>query len=955
MNQLFSPSKLMKNTYLLTLFLSFFLFNANAQSISINNIIPQNGSNTFCFNQNILLSYSSSTQFGTGNKLTVQASKDYGTTWTEISSIDTAGVIRTAIPTSMLVPSSLSNTIYLKISASSPKVESYSRSISVYSSPKVTISGISKSSIVKGEIVNFTSNDTYWSLPTSLTTSDGNAYQDISYLSEASLMPQKTDVYTIKQVSNACGMGTITGDANITVKDFGISLIAPGSSYNSSVCIGNTVTLHVQRLGIEPAQSSYLVRLYQSSNSPSFTELPATLKDNLLSFTISDDVVPSYYNYVKILHASTKEEYIAGSVYLNIYAKPSVEVVTASKNVALGSTQNLDIQFSGIGPFSATLSDGQKLYNTNYSNTYTTQTVQVASLETKSYYVTSFTTGCNTEKGEGKNKTVFTITPQNYIKTDSVKTGNYCPLQTAEVYYSSNVKLAVGTAVNVSLANYPNFSGYTIVVAGEVKDSKTVTFKIPSTVTPTLSNKNVYAMVSIPNYYSVGFTSTYFSINEWPSMIIYPTTTIRLSNPQSYTLNYNFSGGEPYTILFTDSTKLQLDKNSNAFNSTISRIINVTQNKTVAIQSVSNSCGRTNINGASGYSFVLASEASNAIEISSSTLAYGQKICEGQKVQLAIKTVGNFDSNTSYTVELLSSSTSTNGTILTTSKSKTIEITIPSSLSNQEYFIRVYSGNPFTYSNLLAITPLRKPEINSDYTNTSNLVLGSPLNLSSSISGALPITITYQDNSTTVYDLINSVSAYYSTVNKTLFPSQSGIFGIKSLSNLCGLTNSTSAGTNVTVVPYTITASYGGAYGGSSSICADSKISVSYTTQGLVPDTTTFRVEAAKSNNGNLVYQKLQSEIKLGSFIFTIPNTFDEGYYYFRITNGKGDVVSNAFYIGIIKKPNVSIWTSNNTKEISIDYGSSTYIGLKTNNTNSSINLLMQDNGIKFIKRNVYK
>jgi len=954
MNQLFSPSKLLKNTYLLAFFLFFFLFNANAQSLSISNIVSQNGSSTICSNQNLLISYSSSTQLGAGNKFTVQASKDYGTTWTEISSIDTASMIKTVIPTSMLVSSSSYYIIYLKITASSPKIESSYRSISLDSSPKVTISGVSKSSIVKGEIVNFTSNDGYWSLPTSLTTSDGNGYQDITNLNEAYLMPQKTDVYTIKQISNACGIGTITGDANITVKDFGISLIPPGSSYNSSVCIGNTVTLHVQRLGIEPAQSSYLVRLYQSSNSPSFTELPATLKDNLLSFTISDDVVPSYYNYIKILNASTKEEYIAGNVYLNIYAKPSVEVVTASKNVALGSTQNLDIQFSGFGPFNATLSDGQKLYNTSYSTTYTTQTVQVASLETKSYYITSFTTGCNTEKGEGKNKTVFTITPQNYIKTDSVKTGNYCPLQTAEVYYSSNVKLAVGTAVNVSLANYPNFNGYTVVVAGEVKDSKTVTFKIPSTVTPTLSNKNVYAMVSIPNYYSVGFTSTYFSINEWPSMIIYPTTTIRLSNPQSYTLNYNFSGGEPYTILFTDSTKLQLDKNSNAFNSTISRIINVTQNKTVAIQSVSNSCGRTNINGASGYSFVLASEASNSIEISSSTLAYGQKICEGQKVQLAIKTVGNFDSNTSYTVELLSSSTSTNGTILTTSKSKTIEITIPSSLSNQEYFIRVYSGNPFTYSNLLAITPLRKPEINSDYTNTSNLVLGSPLNLSSSISGALPITITYQDNSTTVYDLINSVSAYYSSVSKTLFPSQSGIFGIKSLSNLCGLTNSTSAGTNVTVVPYTITASYGGAYGGSSSICADSKISVSYTTQGLVPDTTTFRVEAAKSNNGNLVYQKLQSEIKLGSFIFTIPNTFDEGYYYFRITNGKGDVVSNAFYIGVIKKPNVSIWTSNNTKEISIDYGSSTYIALKTGNTNSSINLLMQDNGIKFIKRNVY-
>lgn len=108
-------------------------------------------------------------------------------------------------------------------------------------------------------------------------------------------MPQKTDVYTIKQISNACGMRTITRDANITVKDFRISLISPGSSYSYTVCIGNTVNIHVQSLEIEPAQSSYLVRLYQSSNSPSFTELPATLKDNLLSFTISDDVVPSYY------------------------------------------------------------------------------------------------------------------------------------------------------------------------------------------------------------------------------------------------------------------------------------------------------------------------------------------------------------------------------------------------------------------------------------------------------------------------------------------------------------------------------------------------------------------------------------------------------------------------------------------------------------------------------------
>ena len=950
MNQLFSPSKLLKNTYALVFFLFFFLFNANAQTLSLDNVSSQNGSNYICTNQNLYISYSLSTsQFGTSNKFTVQASKDYGVTWVVISSVDTLGTILTSIPETFLNPSTSSNSILLKISSSVPKLESSSRYITVNSKPKVNITGASKSSIVRGEVINFTSSgDMYFSLPTSITTSDGNIYQDITYLSDANLRPQKTDTYTIKQISNACGMGTITGDVNITVKDFSINV---NSSTSFNTCIGNTVSVNVQTLGIEPAQTTYLVRLYQTSNSTSFIELPATLKDNLLSFPINENVIPTYYNYMYVLNASTKEEYAKVSIYLNVYSKASVEVITASKNVALGSTQNLDIQFSGIGPFIATLSDGQKLYSTNYSNSYNvTQSVQVSSLETKSYYITSFTTGCNTEKGEGKNKTVFTITPQNYIKTDSVKTGNYCPLQTAEVYYSSNVKLAVGTAVNVSLANYPSFSGNTLIVVGEVKDSKTITFKIPSNVTPTLSNKNVYAMISIPNYYSVGFTSTYFSINEWPSMVIYPTATIRLSNPQSYTLNYNFSGGEPYTILFTDSTKLQLDKSSNAFNSTISRIINVTQNKTVAIQSISNSCGTTNINGVSSYSFILANGASNSIEISSSTLAYGQKICEGQKVQLTIKTLGNFDNNTSYTAELIPYSTSTNGTVLATSKNKTFEFTLPSSLPNSEYFIRVYSSNPVTYSNLLAITPLRKAEINSDYLSASNLVLGVPLKLYSTFSGALPITVTYLDNTTTVYDAVNTISAYYTSISKTIYPSQNGTFGIKSLSNSCGVTNSTINGSNVTIQPYTISM-YNGGY---SSLCIGSKMSISFTTEGIVPDTTTFRLEVAKSSSGNAVFQPLQSGIKSSPVVFTIPNTFDESTYYFRIVNGKGDVLSNSYSTGILKKPSASIWTSNNNKEISIPYGSNAYISLKTGNSNSVVSLSLQDNGINFIKNNVY-
>ncbi|MFY7889640.1 MAG: T9SS type A sorting domain-containing protein [Spirosomataceae bacterium] len=948
MNQLFSPSKLLKNTYLLAFFLFFFLFNANAQSLFIDNVVPQNGSSTFCSNQNLLISYSSNSPFGTGNKFTVQASRDYGSTWTEISSVDTAGMIKTVIPTSMLISSSSYYTIYLKITASSPKIESSYRSLYVTSSPRITLSGISKSSIVRGEIVNFTAAyDGYFNLNTTVVTSDNNIYNDVFNITEVGLMPQKTGVYTIKQISNACGIGTISGSANITVRDYGLTI----SSNNSvNACIGSTVSIQTVVQGVEPPKTTYLVRLFKTTTS--YVELPATIKDNIVSFTLTDAVTTGYYNTIQILNATTKEEY-TNTPYFNmyIYGKPSAEIITASQKITIGSTQTLDVQFTGIGPFSATLSDGQKITTTSYSTSSITQSVKVAPLETTSYSITSFTSGCNNKNGVGENKTVLSVTPQNYVRTDSVKAGTYCPLQTAEAYYTSNAKLAVGTAVTVVLTNYPYLGYNFIIVTGQVKDSKTVTFTLPAKITPTFSNKNVYAIINIPNYYSTGYGYNYLTMSDTPSLNGNSQTTINLSTPQSYNLNLNLSGGEPYTVLFTDSTKLELDKNSTSLSSNLSRLLNITQNKSYAIKSISNSCGTTNINGVGGYSFVVANSTSNSVELSSSTLAYGQKVCEGQKVKLLVNTLGSFDSNTSYTVELLSYATSTNNTVLATSKSKEIEVTIPTNLSSSsEYFLRVYTSNPLTYSNLWSFYTIKKPEIHYTDASISNLAVGNPVVIRSTISGVSPINITYSDNSTDVFTVQNSISAYYSSVSKTITPTQTVTFGIKSLSNMCGTTSNTLTLPTVTVTPFILKANYSG----NSTICANATVPLSFTTEGTVPDTTTFSIQAAKTSDNPLVYKTIQTGIKANPMTFTIPSTFDETYYSFRLINGKGDVISNTFSIYPIKKATASIGLSSSAKETSIIYGNSVSLYLKTSNNNSYTHFQMEENGSKFIKSNVY-
>ena len=911
-------------------------YTINGQTLSIFKITSEPSKN-ICLGKKVYVTYTKTGGYNQDNSFKLQIKSVYSSTWSDVAVTDSLGYFVATLPTNVTnISNGYSNYADFRLLSSSPAVVSSSYSyIDVYSPINIEITGIEKSTLFPFEPV-LMSLKTEGSAPFTMLMSD-STYVKVSSnnTKDVTIAPNKSGNYSILAVSNGCGIGKSTGSVNIKVFDNSLKIIAVT---NNHICKNDKVGLKVQKTGKWSTGNKFKVRITEAySNSiAKVYEFDAVESNDLLYATINDAVPNGIYK-VKVVASDNNIESDNSIVYLNIHNESKVDIITESSSIKYGETQNLNISINGYGYYSFELSDGQ-VYTSNYnydvSDYGSTISLTVAPKETTQYFVKSFKTQCGS--GIGKNKVLITV--NKAIKTDSLKGGRYCEGSTCEVKFSSNVSLPIGSKLKIRLRGNTLFGNTTYLdLEGKVLRENVASFVIPTNLSYTFYNTNLYVMVFLDDVVGTNFSPNYINVSVFPYANISNSNSsayINLTKPQIANIDIVLNGGGDYEITMLDSLKFKFE-NGNSWQTVTSVPIYIDKSSTIGIRSITNVCG-TNKNVSTQNKYVNIADSDYSIKIVSNK-STSIEVCTGGKIDLSTLINGKYGDDNQFTIELISRynpSYSRNLGIITAGER---QIIVPLDVQNGEYTIRVSASNPLLYSNSIKVLIRSLPVADYYAYNATSIAYGEYIYTTLNLQGGGRQMVTYKDGKVEFFET-DSYNGTYGTSNSTRMYATT-TFGIKSISNVCGIGTIKNKDFTITVTPYSIK-NLVGVNNRDGVQCLTDKLIVPFDIKGRVPIGTTFSVQM--SINSDSIYTTLQSGITESPAYVLIPSKFQQsGYYNIRIINNDNSIKSDVVTVGFKDVPkNMSLQFYDGATTTEVEAGNGVYIYSNTYQSYSYSNTL---------------
>lgn len=341
--------------------------------------------------------------------------------------------------------------------------------------------------------------------PYSYTLSDGTSgIAETSTTSETtikqvSVVAPATTTYTIMGVANACGIGSSSGAATVTVK---MPTVTTSTLSASSVCTGSSFTVPFATTGEFVTGNAFTVEIASTiGNSASQKYIPISngvVQGPFITTTIPGTVAPGQY-YVRVV-ASNGPFAIAGTLSPTILTvRPlSTAGFTANKQtIYKGESVILVFNLGGDGPWTGTYLAGTEIrvFGTNTSVYSTT----LAPATTTTYKLLSIANGCGTGKIEGIDTTtvrVDILTAEEDLLGNSVKV------------YPVPTEGAVTVDIDLSLQNKP-------ATLRLISPSGHVTEQITTKKRQTILDLNKQPAGTYLLYITVGDRSTVRKILKW--------------------------------------------------------------------------------------------------------------------------------------------------------------------------------------------------------------------------------------------------------------------------------------------------------------------------------------------------------------------------------------------------------------------------------------------------------
>ena len=941
----------MRKNLLITLFLVSICFVSKAQSI---NIFSAESANNYCAGSLLSIRYTTSGTFKAGNKFRIQLRPSNGNVWQDFATDEViSGTLTIKLPT----PSSTNGAYYYyKIVSSDPAVESSSYGMNVNDVPNLQVTGIAPNSpttVNPFDAVLLNNSLISGVLPFTITFSDSSVVQ-VNGLYEVRLYPEKSGVYSLSKISNLCGVGKVTGSVNVTVNSVPLKIVNTPGSY---LCSDAIYTMTYSSSATFEKDNKFKVRIRKDLQDKEYYDVDATVVQNgVISYKITDNVpVGTYQGGLQLISSNPAAMSPLQQQYMEVAAKPNVEVISASTTINYGQKVNVQLSYAGRGPFNVLLNDGKRITFDGYY----TQNIDIYPEKNTQYFVESFSAACGS--GVGKNKMAITVKPG--VRIDSIPNTRYCTDAKVKVRVKANYALNTNDKYGIRMKSGSG-NTTTIDVNAVLVDGSFLEFVVPAGVEDKVGVRTVGLAVlvnGVENTYTTEI-STNQSYSNALKILEKPRAYLNDYFPQTFTkpsvsnLYLNIRGGGSIITELSDGNKYVYNELFNYGGYSYPSVEVFTQKTTTySLKSVSNECGVGTITSNTTQNVNITTSQTNFVYLKSSNLINKPSYCVGEKIKFDIASEGTFDTGNEWKFEIASPSSSNQATNFLTTKDKSSELTLPDILNAGFYRIRAYSTNPIVYSNYLYVFIKTKP---SAYMSSYNIINGGEkLTGGVNLLGGAPYEVGFSDNTKKTIGKEGSIGAYED--NDQYFERENvavGVFELKSISNACGVGTINPNSTKISILgsnSYTINISPE-SFNNGGVLCYP--LNLAFSVNFNIPKAADIPYSVQISSTNDTDFVNLATAQKGNKFSMILPDKYKASGYRIRVVSEDAfKIKSNLFNIQTgtnLAETTISLSSSSKVTETTINGGNGATIFLQNLNDNTSY--VFKDNFNRFYAGNAY-
>jgi acid phosphatase type 7 len=604
---------------------------------------------------------------------------------------------------------------------------------------------------------------------------------------------------------------TITKDLTITVRDdqncladqftvraLAVPTVTTIDLANPAICLGSSVSLAFTTSSLVTKGRTFTAQL--SDLNGNFTN-PTVIGSGTSSpvvATIPATATLGFMYRLRVVTDTASVTYVPSSAII-LMKKPTA-IISGGATINVGDSTNLNIAFTGNGPWTYTLT------NANTGTTSVNPLIgTVKPIVTTTYVLASVSNICGA--GTVSGSAIVTVVPQ--ISTATLNIGNACVGSNLSVPFV--VTGAFATAVTYTAQISDATGSFANPVAIGTGSASPITATLPLTSTA----GSGYRIRVVASTVSTAINSTAFIIKTKPTATISGVATINIDAPA--TLTVNFTGDAPWSYVLSDGT---------TGTSTTSRtVVSVKPviSTTYSITSIVNGCGAGTASGSVKITVVP--------RISVAALNLGD-ICVGASISVPFVLAGMFESTVTYTAQLSDANgIFTNPVNIGTGAISPIVATIPvGSAAAVGYKVRVIASANAT--SVVSQSFNIKPRPTASISGNQSIDFGNLATISLAFTGSSPWAYNLSDGTTGTADRTPF------TVNVT--PDQTKTYTLSKISNICG--DGTGSGSAaVVVVPRLVTESL------PAFICAGSTTDVKFGLGGILPANTIYQIQLSDS------------------------------------------------------------------------------------------------------------
>ncbi len=870
-------------------------FSINAQSIATGQV-----AGTVCKGTTIALPFISSTDFESSNVFKVQISSQYSDNkWTDLEAKGTKSPLNVSIPPDFDPTNTISPTVYyIRVISSKPAIIGQESSIfGIYSKSEISLTDASIKSVNPFQSTNLIFSGK-GSFPAKIVFTDSTSLNidAVSSLGGSKVYPSKTNNYKVAYSENICGIGIGKGEVVVSVNEIGLKVLRPN---NLSTCLDGMLKIPV---------STYLGKKFNADNvmkiglkdvqTNAEFEIDAIEKNNVIEAKIPNNIIPNKNYSIRIISSSPKATSDWTSYYesVSIGDKTSAEIISTSTAIDWGNSITLKFKVSGVSPWFITLNDGTSLTlnNANKDDAFT-----VKPEETRKYAIASVTSGCGVGVAQ---KSVMDVTVNSGVVLDSIQQKEVC------VGDILTLKYAIKGDLNSDYFSVILKSGYygSPIFVNAIFANGLLKINVPVGMFKNSTDQeiNYFVGVSYKNIRDYTYSKNTVRIKQNPNATFTNVNPINMNERGERNLPIAISASGIYKITFDDSTSFTSNSINEVINNSPWNIpVRVVKTKTFTLKSISNSCATTLIKDGKSITVNVKNSLSNDIIISD----YKNRFCEGDTMKVYFKTIGTYNPENEFRVELTNPSI-----ILEKGKSSPIAIVYPKNLINSGSYIKVSSTNPTSSSELSNIQINTKPFAEL-YTSIKEVIKGEVFPYSIFLrAGVNNNTYTFSDGTV---KLDGNLSNNYISLN------QDTPFYLKSVSNECGVGTVPSYSAKINVIPYKITREKPNTLGFENSYCVGSSFDYAYSIAGKLDPNIKFNLQIASIKDS--VFTDLVSNTTNNPITAKIPSNLLDGNYFIRLIGSINPSYSSIFEVVTVASPvSATMTATDGTSAALVDAGS---------------------------------